>query len=383
MPEAPPPDWLVLLLQSGYGLERSMLRVLDILGFVGSVHGQPAWPFPWRFDGNVLLIDRGLARQVVLALAAYGTALFAIILAVTVRWLRIGAPVVAMLAVVLAPSVPWNLLFSEAHPTSLHRSPAAFAASDIAAAASNYRQQCAGCHGDDGRGEGPRAAQLPKWPPTLTRSLLWVRPPGELFWHVRNGMSGRDGATTMPAFGDELSDAEIWALFDFLRANAAGRQLAGEGAWIYPIAAPDLAFRCDGQPQRRLHDLRGQRVRLVFDDVVVDDPRVSTIRIGGSAAAAGSGCVLVEGDAGARQAYALVAGIEPAALAGAQFLVDRDGWLRARSLRGAPGWSSDDYLCRPAVSRLVVERKTGDGLGTLIALIDREPIRIGPGRYRH
>jgi mono/diheme cytochrome c family protein len=73
-----------------------------------------------------------------------------------------------------------------------------------------YQMHCAGCHGADARGEGPRAAELPIAPPDLT--LLAKRNGGK---YPRDGVEraidGRGylpghGGTGMPAWGDRFLD---------------------------------------------------------------------------------------------------------------------------------------------------------------------------------
>jgi hypothetical protein len=73
-------------------------------------------------------------------------------------------------------------------------------------------------------------------------------------------------------------------------------------------------------------------------------------------------------------AYALAAGVSPDELAGAQFMVDRQGWLRARRLPGAaPAWTSADDVCGPGGR---MEGATARGLGQLLQAMDRAPIAI-------
>ncbi|HBD38822.1 MAG TPA: cytochrome C, partial [Cupriavidus sp.] len=109
---------------------------------------------------------------------------------------------------------PWPspaLLFTPAAPTSFHRSPTRFSADSIAHGARLYAQHCAACHGEDGRGEGPLAAGLSRWPPTFVGPLLGRRAGGDLFWHIANGMRDSEGRQTMPAFSRAFDDADTWA----------------------------------------------------------------------------------------------------------------------------------------------------------------------------
>jgi mono/diheme cytochrome c family protein len=77
-------------------------------------------------------------------------------------------------------------------------------------AAQLYAVNCAACHGEMGHGDGPVAkyfrndptAPLP--PTDFTSDRVAKRTGGELYWIVANGEGN------MPAFGDELTDRELW-----------------------------------------------------------------------------------------------------------------------------------------------------------------------------
>lgn len=82
-----------------------------------------------------------------------------------------------------------------------------------------FRANCAPCHGDAGRGDGPAAAALeddagkPAPPHDLTTGL-WKsgRYPADLFRTLSTGMDG----TPMPSFGDALSVENRWDLVSYL-----------------------------------------------------------------------------------------------------------------------------------------------------------------------
>jgi hypothetical protein len=242
------------------------------------------------------------------------------------------------------------------------------------------------CHGADGKGQGPLAAAQPVWPPNLAGPLLWRRADGDLLWHVLDGMRDRRGATTMPGFGRTLSDADAWALIDFMKAQGAGESLRAAGLWTQPIAPPDVAVRCGDQPARRLASWRGQRLRIVAagGERVLEDPRMVTVVLQpptppAGAASAGD-CIAASPAAWA--AFSLIAATDQ--LAGTQFIVDRDGWLRARGEPGKSEWRDDDLLCRTdAPARADTKPLPPDGLGALIARMDAEPVRFVKGGFVH
>ncbi len=76
-----------------------------------------------------------------------------------------------------------------------------------------FQANCAGCHGEDGRGDGVEAADLSVRPPNLTDiSLLAERSSAQLYDSISAGI-----APDMPGFADELSERERWSLTSYLR----------------------------------------------------------------------------------------------------------------------------------------------------------------------
>jgi cytochrome c oxidase cbb3-type subunit I/II len=83
-----------------------------------------------------------------------------------------------------------------------------------------YRDaDCAKCHGERGRGDGPSAAGLkddwgwPTWPSDLTwRPLKRGSSPEGIYLTIATGLAG----TPMPSYGDALGGQEIWALVSYL-----------------------------------------------------------------------------------------------------------------------------------------------------------------------
>lgn len=357
-----------------------LLRVLHACGLTGDIAGQPAWPFAQRIAVETLAIDAGLARQFVWACGA--VAAIAPLLACAAASRRLRWPACGI-ALVVAAAVPWPapaLLLTDAVPTSFHHSTTSFDAPSIDAGLALYRTHCAACHGADGRGETPLAATLATWPPRLTGGLLWKRAEGELHWRIRHGITGRDGTTTMPTFAHTLGDADTWAVLDGLRALAAGDSVRRESAWQWPVRVPDLQVRCDLRATRALEDWRGQRLRIVVargDDAPPrEDPRLVTIvlRAANAAPSTPTGCIA---DArGAMRAFATVAGVALDALPGTQFIVDRDGWLRAIAPPGDSAWSSERLLCRAGDVPRDAQAAKDDGLDGLIRQMDADPVRL-------
>ncbi|NWF72445.1 MAG: c-type cytochrome [Nitrospirae bacterium] len=87
---------------------------------------------------------------------------------------------------------------------------------------------CFNCHGKDGGGNGPLAAQLNPSPRNFQHRGFWRhRTEGEIFWVIKNGSVG----TAMVGFGGQLTDEEIWSIIQYARsfAGAHGPGMMGRG----------------------------------------------------------------------------------------------------------------------------------------------------------
>jgi cbb3-type cytochrome c oxidase subunit III len=83
-----------------------------------------------------------------------------------------------------------------------------------------FSANCAVCHGEDGRGRGPTAASLQPAPADFTDTKFMARYSDEtLALVITKGKLGsiKAGASTMPGFGQNLTDYQIWSVVKFLR----------------------------------------------------------------------------------------------------------------------------------------------------------------------
>ena len=91
-------------------------------------------------------------------------------------------------------------------------------AESIASGKKLYGQYCAECHGEMGKGDGPRAPYTDPKPPDLT-DAEWKHgaTEGEIFAVIRDGVDG----TEMPAFGEKgekLPERQLWDIVNFVRS---------------------------------------------------------------------------------------------------------------------------------------------------------------------
>ena len=81
----------------------------------------------------------------------------------------------------------------------------------------NGKGTCFNCHGKDGSGNGPVAAQLNPSPRNFQHHGFWRhRTEGEIFWVIKHGSPG----TSMIGFGSQLTDEEIWTIIQYERSFA-------------------------------------------------------------------------------------------------------------------------------------------------------------------
>ena len=110
-----------------------------------------------------------------------------------------------------------------------------------------YQTHCATCHGAAGRGDSWRARLLFLRPGDLSSPTLSPLPDRYLVELVRHGGSGF-GKPGMPSFGFVLTDAEIDAIVQYVRALArVPRDVARVGR-EGPGPAPFAPDRSSGNP---------------------------------------------------------------------------------------------------------------------------------------
>lgn len=303
--------------------------ILVIVGALGitppALHTQPSWPFPFRLSWEA-------KKNLPLAVDAYPT-----------TYLR--------------PAVPYSAL-------------------SVAKGAHLYEQHCALCHGTNGYGDGTAAPRLSKKPADLTAKHTADHTAGDLFWWLTHGIK----ASPMPGFGDRLSSEERWDLINFLRALSAAEQARTLGPLVDPepwLVAPDFTFGIGVGPAETLKDHRGwAMVHLVLFTLPGSLPRLeeldrawNQIGLAGArvlavpmrdapqiyrklGAHAANYPIVVDGNQEIVESYALLRrtlaaeGVPPLPTH-MEFLIDRQGYVRARWIPGEPpGWGEIPRLVK-------------------------------------
>jgi putative copper export protein len=232
---------------------------------------------------------------------------------------------------------PWRLnpdasgpLLAAAHPTSFFVSPIGFAADAIVRGEASYQARCAACHGASAHGDGPAAGTLPTAPADLTAARVLAYGDGDLFW-----FAGHQGG---------LTEADRWDLVDYLRARNHGEFVRTAGRGVHPLRLPRFTASCGGGRVIEPGHQQGQVLRLI-GPAGRPIPAVTsavTILLAAGAEPQAAECVA---QPGAQEALAILLGATPGQFAGAELLVDPNGWLRARWHPGEPGgWPTPELL---------------------------------------
>jgi mono/diheme cytochrome c family protein len=85
-------------------------------------------------------------------------------------------------------------------------------ATSIATGKELYNQHCKSCHGNKGKGDGPKASQLDTECGDFTKATFQAQTDGSIFYKMS------EGRKDMPSFKKKITDAnDIWAVINYVR----------------------------------------------------------------------------------------------------------------------------------------------------------------------
>jgi putative copper resistance protein D len=292
---------------------------------------------------------------------------------------------IALASLAWGAAVAMPALSIDAYPTTYGRPSVSYNAISLAQGLALYRENCAVCHGVAGYGDGPAAERLVPRPSDLTAGHTGAHTAGDLFWWLTHGVPG----TAMPGFGLALDPEERWDLINFVRALSAAEQARGLFAAVEPnpwLVAPDFSYATDHGEAKSLKDHRGKSVvLLVFftpasrSRLVQLDQAYGTLTSLGVEVLAVPGAegpaswaehfvrslpIVTEGGPEVFEAYALFRRSfseqgslpDPPLPSYMEFLIDRQGYIRARWIAGERvGWANTENLVRE-VEKLNTEK---------------------------
>ena len=95
-----------------------------------------------------------------------------------------------------------------------------FAGNEEAAAAGKtiFEANCVPCHGPQGEGDGPAAAELNPKPANLSDGdMMGMLSDGYLYWRVTEGGAMDPFNSAMPAWKTVLSEEQVWQVISYVR----------------------------------------------------------------------------------------------------------------------------------------------------------------------
>ena len=224
-------------------------------------HEQPTWPLTFRLSWEAVAEAPALRPLVLVGSQIAVLGATAAIASLTLARLRL--PVLAGGAVTLMAGLALAIppLATDAYPTTYQRPAVAYSAASIAAGSALYREHCAACHGPRGAGDGPAAPALDPRPSDLRAHHAALHTAGDLFWWISHGRRA------MPAFADRVDPDGRWDLVNFVRALGGAETARSLTDMVEPerprIVAPDFSFTVGPTSARTLREYRGRRVVLV------------------------------------------------------------------------------------------------------------------------
>jgi putative copper resistance protein D len=351
-----------------------VLGVVAVLGLTTPArHAIVDWPLSFRFDWDATKDLPGVRTRVAAGSQLALLGVVAALLGGLVRrrhWGWVVAGGAAGVGVGLGIALP--VLAVDAYPTTYLRPTVAYTATAIARGQALYHAHCAACHGPTGAGDGPAGAAMTPPPADLTARHTGDHTAGDLFGWITRGT----GRSPMPAFGDRLTEEERWDTVNFVRALGAAEAARALGPAVGPepaLAAPDFPYTTGVGEPLALRDHRGRTsVLLVLFSLPQSLPRLTRLaelyaeirgrradvlaipRHDASEVYRRLGPrpvffpIVVDGAEDAVTTYALFgrdgAGSLGSPASHLEFLVDRQGYLRARWMPPGPGWSDEARL---------------------------------------
>jgi len=243
----------------------------DMAGLAPPEHENIVWPLPFRFSFAATwaipwVPTRFIAGHVLILLGLAALA-FGLLPSLRPAWFRLR-PNTSLGAGIAAALVGCGLAFPaisvQAFPDTYLATDIPFAATSIAAGLNHYEQNCTGCHGVSGHGDGPAASSLPVKPADLSAPHTALHTGGDLYWWVTHGIP----ASGMPAFADVLTNDDRWDIINFLGAFSIGYQARIIEPKISPgqywLAPPDFQVTDETGNTFILSDYRRQSAILLL-----------------------------------------------------------------------------------------------------------------------
>ena len=353
-------------------------------------HIQPEWPFAFRWNWNTTSASAKIRAQLSDAQWLGGAGAIGFAFALMRRRPRYRLLGVSLATLGYAGWIGHTAISIDAYPSTYLRPSVPYNVISVANGAHFYQETCATCHGVGGYGDGANGKGLKPRPADLTAKHSADHTAGDLFWWLSHGVK-KDGVIgAMPGFAASLDEEERWDMINFLRALSAAERARQMSALVEPdpwLVAPDFVYRTLNDESRSLKDHRGNNIVMlvlcslpdslarlaelakIFRQLQSKNVKILLIPNEPSAVRGLDGMVkslsvVTDGSREAFDAYALLRRSfseqgtqpDPPVPAHMEFLIDRQGYVRARWIpRDGAGWDKLENLLRD-VDRLNQEK---------------------------
>jgi putative copper export protein/mono/diheme cytochrome c family protein/peroxiredoxin len=243
----------------------------DMAGLAPPEHENIVWPLPFRFSFAATwaipwVPTRFIGGHVLILLGLVALA-FGLLPSLHPAWFRLRANTslgVGIAAALIGSGLAFPAISVQAFPDTYLVTEIPYAATSITAGLNHFEQNCTGCHGVSGHGDGPAASSLPVKPADLSAPHTALHTGGDLYWWVTHGIP----ASGMPAFADVLANDDRWDIINFLGAFSIGYQARIIEPKINPgqywLAPPDFQVTDETGNTFILSDYRRQSAILLL-----------------------------------------------------------------------------------------------------------------------
>jgi putative copper resistance protein D len=243
----------------------------DMAGLAPPEHEDNVWPLPFRFSFAATwaipwVPTRFIAGHVLILLGLAALA-FGLLPSLRPAWFRLRANTslgAGIAAALVGSGLAFPAISVQAFPDTYLTTEIPYAATSITAGLNHFEQNCTGCHGVSGHGDGPAASSLPVKPADLSAPHTALHTGGDLYWWVTHGIP----ASGMPAFADVLTNDDRWDIINFLGAFSIGYQARIIEPKINPgqywLAPPDFQVTDETGNTFILSDYRRQSAILLL-----------------------------------------------------------------------------------------------------------------------
>jgi mono/diheme cytochrome c family protein len=131
--------------------------------------------------------------------------------------MRLNVLVIGYLAVFITALASGSRAMQGNPEAAKLKNPVAATPESLAAGEALYKRRCSGCHGIDAKGGPPKEDFLKPAPNLIDDKADHGTSEGEVFSVIKNGVPPE---LVMDAWGERLSDTDIWNIVSYLQAQA-------------------------------------------------------------------------------------------------------------------------------------------------------------------